>query len=196
MRVEIDPEFEEADEETKTEGQTDFVPATTTRPPRRESIQIEYATGTDKWHMEDTPGVYMYEGIDITIAEAMPKSGEDLTRGIYRSADTIAPVLVEDANARGHRMPNRLDQNRAWTRWNNSLRQSDYNFCQVCQNRRPDTLINVDACHTVCDYYRQEHDNREVHTGSCVGECFYCKSLYLTSGKFGNFRDFFIEIFN
>ena len=35
-------------------------------------------------------------------------------------------------------------------------------------------LINADACHTVCDYCGQEHDNREVHTGSCVGECFYC----------------------
>ena len=89
---------EEEDEETKTEGQTEatqpdadttqeltaeviallnedgFVPATTTRQPRRESIQIEYATGTDKWHMEDTPGVHMYGGTDITMAEAMSTS--------------------------------------------------------------------------------------------------------------------------
>ena len=35
-------------------------------------------------------------------------------------------------------------------------------------------MINADACHTVCDCCGQEHDNREVHTGSCAGECFYC----------------------
>ena len=120
--------------------------------------------------MEDTPAVHMYGGTDITMAEAMSKSAEDLTRAIYRSANMIAPVLIEDTNARGHRMPSRIDQNRPWTRWNNSPRQSDYTFCQVCQHRRPDTLINADACHTVCDYCGQEHDNREVHTGSCVGE--------------------------
>ena len=124
--------------------------------------------------MEDRPAVHIYGGADITKAEAMSKSAEDLTRAIYRSANTIAPVLIEDTNVRGHRMPSRIDQNRAWTRWNNSPRQSDYTFCQVCQHRRPDTLINADACHTVCDYCGKEHDNREVHTGSCVGECFYC----------------------
>jgi hypothetical protein len=125
------------------------VPDAMTSPPRRAPIQIEYATGTDKWHMKDTPGVHMCGGTDITKTEAMSKSAEDLTRGIYRSANTIAPVLVEDANGRGHRMPIRLDQTRAWTRWNNSPRQLDYTFCQVCQHRRPDTLINADACHTV-----------------------------------------------
>jgi hypothetical protein len=82
-------------------------------------------------------------------------------------------LLVEDANARGHRMPNLPDQNRAWTCCNISPRQSDYTFCQVCQHGRPDTLIQADACHTVCDYCRQEHDKRDVHTGSCVSECFY-----------------------
>jgi hypothetical protein len=198
MRVEIDTESEEEGQETQTEGQTDGtqqdadttqelaaeaiallneeepVPVATSRPPRREYIQIEYADWTDKWHMVDTPGVHMYGGTDITMAEAMSKSAKDLTRGIYNSADKIAPPLVQDCNARGHRMPTRLDQNRAWTQWNNSPRQSDYIFCQVCQHRRPDTLINADACRTVCDYCGQEHDNREVHTGSCVGECFYC----------------------
>ena len=104
----------------------------------------------------------------------MSKSAEDLTSAIYRSANTIAPVLIEELNARGHRMPSRIDQNRPWTRWNNNPTQSDYTFCQVCKHRRPDTLINADACHTICDYCGQEHDNREVHTGSCVGECFYC----------------------
>jgi hypothetical protein len=54
----------------------------------------------------------MYGGTDITKAEAMSKSVEDLTRGIYRSANTIAPVMVEDTNARGHRMPSRIGQNR------------------------------------------------------------------------------------
>jgi hypothetical protein len=124
--------------------------------------------------MEDTPGVHMYGGTDITKAEAMSKSAEDLTRGIYRSANTIAPVMVEDKNARGHRMPSRVDQNRPWTRWNNLPRQSEYSFCRVCQHRRPETLIIADACHTVCEYCGQEHDIREVHTGLCVGECFYC----------------------
>ena len=76
-------------------------------------IQIEYENGTDKWLMEDKPAVYMDGGTDITKAEAMSKSAEDLTRGIYRSANTIAPVLIEDANARGHRMPSRIDQNKA-----------------------------------------------------------------------------------
>ena len=75
-------------------------------------IQIEYASGTDKWHMEDTPAVHMYGGTDITMAEAMSRSAEDLTRAIYRSANMIAPVLIEDMNARGHRMPSRIDQNR------------------------------------------------------------------------------------
>ena len=50
--------------------------------------------------MEDKPAVHMYGGTDTTKAEAMSKSAEDLTRGIYRSANTIAPVLIEDANAR------------------------------------------------------------------------------------------------
>ena len=116
----------------------------------------------------------MYGGTDITMAEAMSKSAEDLTRGIYNSADTIAPLLVQDWNARGHRMPTRIDQNRAWTQWNNSPRQSEYSFCQVCQHRRPETLLYADACHSVCNYCGQEHDNREVHTGSCVGVCYYC----------------------
>ena len=62
--------------------------------------------------MEDYPAVQMYGGTNITKAEAMSKSAEDLTRGIYRSANTIAPVLIKDANARGHRMPSRLDQDR------------------------------------------------------------------------------------
>ena len=75
-------------------------------------IQIEYKNGTDKWYMEGKPAVHMYGGTDITKAEAMSKSAEDLTRAIYRSANTIAPVLVEDTNARGHRMPSRMDQNR------------------------------------------------------------------------------------
>jgi hypothetical protein len=198
MRVEIHTDSEGENEDMQTEGQTDdtqpdadttqelteeaitllneeaYVPVTTPRPPRREHIQIEYASGTDKWHLEDTPGVHMYGGTDITMAEAMSKSAEDLTRGIYNSADTIAPLLVQDWNARGHRMPTRIDQNRAWTQWNNSPRQSEYSFCQVCQHRRPETLIYADACHTVCNYCGQEHDNREVHTGSCVGVCYYC----------------------
>jgi hypothetical protein len=89
------------------------VPDTTTRQSRRVPIQIEYATRTNKWHMENTPGVHMYGGTDNMMAEAMSKSAEDLTRGIYMSANTIAPVLVQDANARGHRMLNRLVQNRA-----------------------------------------------------------------------------------
>ena len=76
------------------------VPDTTTRQSQRAPIQIEYATGTDKWHMKDKSAVHMYGGTDITMAEAMSKSAEDLTRGIYNSANTIAPVLVEDANAR------------------------------------------------------------------------------------------------
>ena len=54
--------------------------------------------------MEDKPAVHMYGGTDITKAEAMSKSAEDLTRAIYRIANTIAPVLIEDTNARGHRM--------------------------------------------------------------------------------------------
>ena len=58
----------------------------------------------------------MYGGTDITKAEAMSKLAEDLTRGIYRSANTIAPVIVEDTNAKGHKMPSRIDQNRPWTR--------------------------------------------------------------------------------
>ena len=62
--------------------------------------------------MEDRPGVHMYGGTDITKADAMFKSAEDLRRGIYRSANTIAPVMVKDTNARGHRMPSRIDQNR------------------------------------------------------------------------------------
>jgi hypothetical protein len=62
--------------------------------------------------MEDRPGVHMYGGTDITKAEAMFKSAEDLTRGIYKSANIIALVTVEDTNARGHRMPSRIDQNR------------------------------------------------------------------------------------
>jgi hypothetical protein len=114
MRVEIDTESEKENEETKTEGQTKgtqpdadttqeltaeaiallnedgFVPATTTRLPRREPIQIEYATGTDKWHIENTPGIHMYGVTDIMMAEAMSKSAEDLTRGIYMSANTIS----------------------------------------------------------------------------------------------------------
>ena len=83
-------------------------------------IHNEYASGTGKWHMEDTPAVHMYGGTDITKAEAMSKSAEDLTRAIYRSANMIAPVLIEDTNARGHRMPSRIDQNRPWSRRNNS----------------------------------------------------------------------------
>ena len=47
-------------------------------------IQVKYASGTDKWHMEDTPAVHMYGGTDMTMAEAMSKSAEDLTRAIYR----------------------------------------------------------------------------------------------------------------
>jgi hypothetical protein len=74
MRVEIDSEPEE-EEENKTENQTEStekdadttqeltaeaiallnedssVPDTTTRQFRRAPIQIEYATGTDEWHM-------------------------------------------------------------------------------------------------------------------------------------------------
>ena len=64
-------------------------------------IQIEYESGTDKWYIEGKPAVHMYGGTDITKAEAMLKSAEDLTRAIYRSANTIAPVLIEDSNARG-----------------------------------------------------------------------------------------------
>jgi hypothetical protein len=116
----------------------------------------------------------MYGGTDITKTEAMSMSGEDLSREIYRSANTIAPVMVEVTNAKGHRMPSRIDQSRPWTRWIKSPRQSEYTFCQVCQHRRPETLIIADACQTVCEYCGQEHENREVHTGSCVGECFYC----------------------
>ena len=55
--------------------------------------------------MEDKPAVHMYGGTDITKAEAMSMSAEDLTRAIYRSANTIAPVLIENTTARGHRMP-------------------------------------------------------------------------------------------
>jgi hypothetical protein len=54
------------------------VPVTTTTPPARASIQIEYATGTDKGHVEVTPGVHMYDGTDITKEEAMFKSAKDL----------------------------------------------------------------------------------------------------------------------
>ena len=139
MRVEIHTDSEGENEDMQTEGQTDdtqpdadttqeltegaitllneeaYAPVTTPRPPRREHIQIEYASGTDKWHLEDTPGVHTYGGTDITMAEVMSKSAEGLTRGIYNSADTIAPLLVQDWNARGHRMPTRIDQNRAWT---------------------------------------------------------------------------------
>ena len=134
MRVEIHTDSEDEDEESQTVETPDadttqelteeaitllneeaYAPVTTPRPPRREHIQIEYASGTDKWHLEDTPGVHMYGGTDITMVEAMSKSAEELTRGIYNSADTIAPTLVQDWNARGHRMPTRIDQNRAWT---------------------------------------------------------------------------------
>ena len=52
-------------------------------------IQIEYKNGTDKWYMEDKPAVHMYGGTDITKAEAMSRSAEDLTRAIYRSASRI-----------------------------------------------------------------------------------------------------------
>ena len=72
MRVEIHTDSEGENEDMQTEGQTDdtqpdadttqelteaaiallneeaYVPVTTTRPPRREHIQIEYANGTDK----------------------------------------------------------------------------------------------------------------------------------------------------
>ena len=58
--------------------------------------------------MEDKPAAHMYGGTNITKAEAMSKSAKDLTRGIYGSANTIAPVMIEDANARGHRMPRRI----------------------------------------------------------------------------------------
>jgi hypothetical protein len=97
--------------------------------------------------------------------------------------------MVEDTYARGHRMPSRINQNRPWTRWNNSPRQLDYTLCQVCQHRRPETLIIADACHTVCEYCGQKHDNREVHTGSCVGECFYC-GVSGTHTKFTSRRDY------
>jgi hypothetical protein len=134
MTVEVEPESEKEEnkEESQTEGteqnadttreltaeaiailnEDSTVPATTTTPPAKEWIQIEYATRTDKWHMEDTPGVHMYGGTDITKAESMSKSAEVLTRGIYRSANTIAPVMVEDTNARGHKMPSSIVQNR------------------------------------------------------------------------------------
>ena len=145
MRVEIDSE-EEKEEESKTENPTEPDADTTqeltaaiiaqlneecysseeeSTEGRIPPIQLEYASGTDKWHMEDTPAVHMYGGTDITKAEAMSKSAEDLTRAIYRSANMIAPVLIEDTNAKGHRMPSRIDQNRPWTGWNNSPRQSD-----------------------------------------------------------------------
>ena len=135
MRVEIDSE-EEKEEEAKTENPTE-----TTEPDadttlgltaaviaqlneesysseaestegRIPPIQIKYENKTDKWYMEDKPAVHMYGGTDITKAEAMLKTAEDLTWSIYRSSNTIAPVLIEDTNARGHRMPSRIEQNR------------------------------------------------------------------------------------
>ena len=151
MRVEIDSADEE-EEEVKTENPTEAKKpdADTTQELTAEvianlnedsyssdsdsstgripPIHIEFENGTDKWHMEDKPAVHMYSGTDITKAEAMSKSAEDLARGIYRSANTLAPVTIEDANSRGHRMPSRIDQNRPWTKWNISPRQSDYTF--------------------------------------------------------------------
>jgi hypothetical protein len=93
VEVESESEEEENKEESQTEGteqdadttqeltadanailnEDSTVPATTTTPPERDWIQIEYATGTDKWHVEDTPGFHMYGGTDITKAEAMSK---------------------------------------------------------------------------------------------------------------------------
>ena len=111
MRVEIDSEDKE-EEETKTENPPEPDADTTqeltpaiiaqlneesyssgedSTDGRIPPIQIEYASGTDKWHMEDTPAVHMYGGTDITMAEAMSKSAEVLTRAIYRSANMIAP---------------------------------------------------------------------------------------------------------
>ena len=54
----------------------------------------------------------MYGGTDITHEEAMSKSAEYLMQGVFQSVDTVAPVMVEDCNARGHRFPRRIDQNR------------------------------------------------------------------------------------
>ena len=153
MRVEVhtDSEEEESKEES-TEQDADTIQEltaeaikilnadspvadTTPTPPMRAPIQIEYMTGTDNWHAyasNDRQGTHMYGGTDITMVEAVFKSAEDLTRGIFRSANTIAPEMTEDSNARGHKLPSRIDQNRPWTRWNNSPSQSDYTLCQVC----------------------------------------------------------------
>ena len=121
MRVEIGSE-EEKEEEAKTENPTESTEpdADTTQEltaaviaqlneesysseaesteGRIPPIQIEYESGTDKWYMEDTPAVHMHGGTDITKAEAMSKFAEELTRAIYRSANQIAPVLIEDTN--------------------------------------------------------------------------------------------------
>ena len=96
MRVEIDSEEEkenEANTENPTEPDADTTQELTaaiiaqlneesyssgeeSTEGRIPPIQIEYASGTDKWHMEDTPAVHMYGGTDITMAEAMSKSAE------------------------------------------------------------------------------------------------------------------------
>ena len=101
MRVEIDSE-EEKEEEAKIENRTESTEpdADTTQEltaaviaqlneesyssddesteGRIPLIQIEYENGTEKWHMEVKPAAHMNGGTDITKAEAMSKSPQQI----------------------------------------------------------------------------------------------------------------------
>jgi hypothetical protein len=114
MRFEVHTDSEEEENKEECTEQD----ADTTQELTAEAIAILNAASpvADTTPSSDRQGTHIYGGTDITMEEAMSKSAEDLMRGVFRSVETMAPVMIEDTNARSHRMPSRIGQNRPWTR--------------------------------------------------------------------------------